>query len=85
MTVLSLYTQVGDDGCYSLDTMLPFLLRVPRHTTPDECLCPSQAALGFGDIVLPALVVASVDGRTPYGSLLQRRHVAEGSFCIVCV
>ena len=38
--------------------MLPFLLRVPRHTTPDECLCPSQSALGFGDIVLPALLVA---------------------------
>ena len=44
----------GDDGCYNEG--LPFLIRIPR--APVECECPSDMALGYGDVVLPSLLVA---------------------------
>lgn len=50
-------TVTGSDGCVAYDQMLPFLIRVPRIRVP-ECQCQSDAMLGFGDVVLPSLLVA---------------------------
>eukprot|EP00039_Didymoeca_costata_P009379 m.124014 g.124014 ORF g.124014 m.124014 type:complete len:523 (+) comp14462_c0_seq1:188-1756(+) len=42
-------------GCYN--NMLPFLLKVPRGVQTECAPCPTDMALGFGDIVLPAILV----------------------------
>ena len=48
-------------------------------------IAPVRRPLPFGDNREVTGTLASIDHRTPYGSLLQRKNVAEGSFCIVCV
>lgn len=44
------------DGCF--DKMLPFLLKIPRSQGKECMPCPRDMALGFGDIVLPSLLVS---------------------------